>query len=294
MNSLSQSDAGQTLPKLGILAGSGPLPRKLVELCHQTGRPVFVMAFDGHTDQETVEGVDHAWSRLGAAGTVIKTLKANAVQEMVMIGPIKRPSVKELRPDWRAMQVLARAGMKSLGDDTLLRGVIDTLEEEGFLFRGVDDFLQDLLMPSGPLGEFGIDDPETVSDVRRGVEVARALGAVDVGQSVVVQDGLVLAVEGIEGTDALILRSRELKREGRGAVLVKLKKPEQDRRADLPTVGLTTLANAVASGFRGIALEAGGSLLVDREQVVRKANEAGVFVCGIHPSDFMEEQETEQ
>ena len=269
---------------LGILAGGGPLPRRLVDFCQGNGRPVFVMAFDGQTDPPTVQDVAHAWLRLGAGGAVIDTLKAQAVRDLVMIGPIRRPSMAELRPDWRTLQFFAKVGMKSLGDDRLLRGIMAALEDEGFRFLAVDDVLRDWVMPAGYL--VGGDDSSDgfdlcQGDIRRGIEVARALGAVDVGQSVVVQDSLVLAVEGIEGTDALIQRTRALKRTGAGPVLVKLKKPGQDRRADLPTVGVETVNNAIEAGFRGIALEAGGSLLIDRDQVIQRAGESGLFVLGI-------------
>ncbi len=269
---------------LGILAGSGPLPRKLVDFCKGNKRSVFVMAFEGQTDLDTVQGVAHAWFRLGAGGAVIDTLKAQAVRDLVMIGPIRRPSMTELRPDWRTLQFFAKVGMKSLGDDSLLRGIMAALEDEGFCFLAVDDVLRDWVMPVGYL--VGGDDSSDgfdlrQGDIRRGIEVARALGAVDVGQSVVVQDSLVLAVEGIEGTDALIQRTHTLKRAGVGPVLVKLKKPGQDRRADLPTVGVQTVNNAIEAGFRGIALEAGGSLLIDRDEVIQRAGEAGLFVLGL-------------
>ena len=275
-------------PPLGILAGGGALPRKLVDFCQGSGRPVFVMAFEGQTDPDTVLDVAHAWLRLGAGGAVIETLKAQAVRDLVMIGPIRRPSMAELRPDWRMVQFFAKAGMKSLGDDSLLRGIMAALEDEGFRFLAVDDVLRDWVMPAGYLvgGDESSDGFDLrQGDIRRGIEVARALGAVDVGQSVVVQDSLVLAVEGIEGTDALIQRTRALKRAGAGPVLVKLKKPGQDRRADLPTVGVETINNAIEAGFRGIALEAGGSLLIDRDQVIQRAGEAGLFVLGIDLSE---------
>ncbi|MCZ4282035.1 UDP-2,3-diacylglucosamine diphosphatase LpxI [Kiloniella laminariae] len=271
--------------KLGILAGGGALPRRLIKLCHETGREVFLVAFMGQTDPETTVGVDHLWTRLGAAGQIIKRLQAEQVRELVMVGPIKRPSMAELRPDWRAVQFFAKIGAKSLGDDSLLRSVITALEEEGFLFRGVDDLLQDLIAPEGIYGS-SVPDVQAYSDIRRGVEVAKAMGKADVGQSVVVQQGLVLGVEAIEGTDALLTRCGLLRREGAGGVLVKLKKPEQERRADLPTIGIETLRRAAESGLRGVAIEAGGALVVDREALCREADQLGLFVLGISPSDY--------
>ena len=130
-------------PKLGIIAGSGTLPRKLVEKCRETGRDCFVLAFEGETDPAVVEGVDHLWSRLGAAGKNFARLREAGVQEIVMAGGVRRPSLTGLRPDWRAAQFFARIGLRALGDDGLLSAVIKELEREGFILVGVDSVLDD-------------------------------------------------------------------------------------------------------------------------------------------------------
>lgn len=271
--------------KLGILAGGGELPRRLIKLCQETGRDFFVVAFKGQTDNETITGINHFWSRLGAAGEILSTLRKEQVTDLVMIGPVKRPSMAELRPDWRALQFFAKIGAKSLGDDGLLKSVVSALEAEGFNLIGVDDILHDLLATKETYGKHTPDD-QAYADIKRGVEVGRLMGLADVGQSVVVQQGLVLGVEAIEGTDALIDRCADLKRDAAGGVLVKLKKPQQERRADLPTIGVETVKRAVKAGLRGIAIEAGGALVVDREAVVQLANEAGLFLIGIEPADY--------
>ncbi|WP_421783629.1 LpxI family protein [Kiloniella litopenaei] len=271
--------------KLGILAGGGELPRRLIKLCQDTGRDFFVVAFKGQTDNETVMDVEHLWSRLGAAGDIISRLKKEQVTDLIMIGPVKRPSMAELRPDWRALQFFAKIGAKSLGDDGLLKSVVSALETEGFNLLGIDDILHDLLATKEIYGKFS-PDAQAQTDIKRGVEVARLMGLADVGQSVVVQQGLVLGIEAIEGTDALIDRCAGLRRDAAGGVLVKLKKPQQERRADLPTIGLETIKRAVKSGLRGIAIEAGGALVVDRDAVVQLANESGLFLIGIEPADY--------
>jgi len=148
----------------------------------------------------------------------------------------------------------------------------------------VDSLLDGLMARPGQYGAHAPDD-QARSDLERGLEIARAMGAMDVGQAVVVQQGMVLGVEAIEGTDALVKRCGELKREGPGGVLVKIKKPGQDRRADLPTVGVETAAAAAAAGLRGIAFEAGGTLVMDEVEMVREADDAGLFLIGISPSD---------
>lgn len=160
--------------------------------------------------------------------------------------------------------------------------MIGEFESEGFKVVGAHDVLGDLLAPLGTWGRVRPDE-QAESDIRHGVKVAQGLGALDVGQSVVVQQGIVLGVEAIEGTDALIDRVGSLRRSGPGGVLVKLCKPGQDRRVDLPTVGPDTLKRAEAAGLRGIAVEAGGAIVVDLDRLVKEADRAGMFVAGITP-----------
>lgn len=267
-------------PKLAILAGGGTLPARIADAVRGQGREVFIVAFDGHTDPETVAGVPHVWSRFGAAGTILRRLHEEGVGEVVLAGPVKRPSFTELMPDWRTARFLARVGTRALGDDGLLRAVVREVEEDGFRVVGLHDLLKDLLTVIGPVGRL-VPDADADRDIARAVEVARAMGAMDVGQGAVVQQGLVLAVEAIEGTDAMLDRCAALARPGPGGVLVKVKKPKQDRRIDLPTMGVTTVEKAAAAGLRGIAVEAGGSLLVDRPAVAEAADRLGLFVVGI-------------
>jgi UDP-2,3-diacylglucosamine hydrolase len=266
--------------KLGLLAGGGQLPLRVIEAARASGRSIFVIALEGQTDPATVSDVPHAWLRLGAAGDVIEKLRQAGVEELLFAGRIRRPSLAELRPDWRAAKFFARIGARALGDDGLLRAIRSEFEAEGFRLVGVDDLLREALAPVGRLGSIDPDSGDLL-DIRHGVEVARALGHMDVGQAVVVQQGVVLGVEAIEGTDALIERCASLRRAGPGGVLVKIKKPQQDPRLDLPTIGTTTVEHASAAGLRGIAVEAGGSLIVDREHVAAAADACGLFLVGI-------------
>ena len=265
---------------LGIIAGSGDLPRRLISACRLQGRPCFVLALHGQTDAATVEGVPHRWNHLGAAQEALDALHGAGVVEIVMAGRLKRPSLTSLKPDAKGAAMLARIGLRAFGDDSILRALKAELEREGFRIVGPDSILESLLAGSGP---FGIHQPDAAAraDIARGIEVARALGAVDVGQAVVVQQGLVLGVEAIEGTDALLARVAELKREGSGGVLVKLAKPGQDRGMDLPTIGPDTVRRAAQAGLAGIAVESGGTLVVDRAELVQLADAAGLFVLGL-------------
>lgn len=266
--------------KLGVIAGGGPVPRQLIDACRGTGRALFVVAIEGQTDAATVDGVDHVWVKLGAASRTIDALKQAQVHELVLVGPVKRPSLLTLQPDLRAAQLLARIGMRALGDDGLLKAVRDELEAEGFRLIGAHEVLREALAQQGTLGKVQPDD-QALSDVAFGMKVAHRLGELDIGQAVVVQQGVVLGVEAAEGTDALIARCAALKKDGPKPVLVKRAKPQQDRRLDLPTIGLTTVAHCIEAGFAGIAIEAGGGLVFDQAQIVERADAAGLFVLGV-------------
>jgi DUF1009 family protein len=265
---------------LGIIAGSGGLPRRLIESCRATGREVFVLALRGEAEPEIVADVPHAWCRIGAGATGLALLRDNGVTDLVLAGAIRRPTLSAIRPDWRAAKFFAKVGYRLLGDNGLLSAVVKELEIEGFRLLGAHELLKGGAVPEGPLGRLK-PSADAASDIARGIAIARAIGGLDVGQAVVVQQGLVLGVEAIEGTDALIKRCGTLRRDGPGGVLVKLAKPGQESRVDRPTIGAQTVALAAASGLRGIAAEAGATLLLDRNEVIRAADAAGLFVVGV-------------
>jgi DUF1009 family protein len=267
-------------PRLGIVAGGGVLPRRLVDACQVAGREVFVLALEGAAEPASVEGVAHAWCRLGAAARGLALLRENNVTELILAGGVRRPSLSMLRPDWRAAKLFARIGYKALGDDGLLSAIVAEFEREGFRVIGADELLAAGLAPEGALGGLRPDE-QALADIEHGRRIAWALGALDIGQAVVVQQGLVLGVEAIEGTDALRRRCAELRREGPGGVLIKIEKPGQEQRADRPTIGPRTVALAAEAGLRGIAVEAEATIVLDRDQVVDAADRAGLFVVGI-------------
>lgn len=266
--------------KLGILAGSGELPLRLIDACRTAGRPVFVLALEGAADPRDFADVPHATVRLGAGAEGLRLLRENGIEELVMAGPVRRPTLAALRPDWRAAKMFARIGLRALGDDGLLRSIIKEFEIEGFRVVGVHDILESLLAPEGALGTVEPDD-QARADIERGLAVARALGAVDVGQAVVVQQGIVLGLEAAEGTDALIERAGRLQGEGPAGVLVKAAKPGQERRADLPAIGVGTVEACARAGLRGIAVEAGMALVIDRAAVSAATDAARLFVVGV-------------
>lgn len=268
-------------PKLGILAGGGDLPRRLIEACKEQGREYFVLGFDGAVDAETLEGNPHARARLGALAENLNYLHEAGVKDLVMAGRMKRPSFASLRPDAKGAKLLARIGGSFFsGDNSMLSAMVNYLEEEGFRVIGADDVLHQLLAPKGLIGRISpVKDAQ--ADIAQGVKLAHKIGELDIGQALVIQQGYVLAVEAAEGTDELIARSSALRRQiPYGGVVVKVKKPTQERRVDLPTIGPATIDAIAKAGFSGIAVEAGGVLILDRKAVALKADALGVFVLG--------------
>lgn len=274
--------------KLGIIAGGGTLPCQLVEHCKKIGRQFFVLAVEGNALPSLTENdIPHLWIRMGQAGSGLKRLKEENVQELIMIGTIRRPSFKDLIPDLRTTAFFAKVGSKALGDDGLLRAVIKEIEGDGIKVVGIQEVMPELLSPSGLLTKKKPSKQDLI-DIKRGVQAAFELGKLDIGQSVIVQEGMVLGVEGIEGTDELIKRCANYKRKGSGGVLVKLRKPQQDMRIDLPTIGQRTIDNAKQSGLNGVAIHAGNTLIVDQTELISYANKQGMFVIGIEPGDYLE------
>jgi DUF1009 family protein len=165
----------------------------------------------------------------------------------------------------------------------LLSAVVAELEREGFRVIGADQLLGAEIAPEGPLGAIR-PSAQSAADIAHGLRIAQTLGALDIGQAVIVQQGLVLGVEAIEGTDELLRRCAALRREGSGGVLIKIEKPGQERRADQPTIGLRTVQLASETGLLGIAVEADATIVLDRQEVIRAADRAGLFVIGVRRS----------
>ena len=270
--------------RLGIIAGGGDLPGQVAAAASAAGRAVYIVGLEGFANPAVLAPWPHRFLRLGAATRIIAALRAHGCQDLVMIGPMRRPSLLDLRPDAEGAKLLARIGRAAFaGDDGLLAAVIRVLTEEGFRVIGAHEIMREVVAPIGVL-TFAQPDAQAMADVQRGVEVARLLGSADVGQGCVVQQGLVLAVEAIEGTDAMLARAGELRRDGIGGVLVKVMKPGQDKRADLPTIGPATVRNAAAAGLRGLAFEAQATILAEREACLAAADAAGLFLLGLDPA----------
>ena len=274
--------------KLGIIAGGGDIPKALIERCKEQKRDYFVVAIEGNADKNLItDDVPHIWLRIGQAGTGFKKLAEEKVEEVVMIGTIHRPSFKDLVPDLRTTAFFAKLGIKSIGDDGILRALVKELEGEGLIVRGIQEVMPEILIREGVLGKIK-PSKQAMADIERAVQVATELGRLDVGQAVIVQQGLVLGVEGIEGTGELIRRCGTYRRKGEGGVLVKIRKPQLDMRIDLPTIGDRTVVAAKEAGLSGIVLHASNGLIANEKETIKLANKYGLFVMGINPDKFRE------
>lgn len=266
---------------LGIIAGGGPLPGQVAAAAQAAGRCVFIAGLDGYADPSVLSPFPHHFFRLGAIGAMIRALRERGCVDLVMIGPVKRPSFLSVRPDAEGARLLARVGKAAfLGDDGLLAAIVRVLSEEGFRVLGAHEIMKDALAPVGLLTRTAPDEQARM-DIQRGVEVLKLTGAADIGQACVVQQGIVLAVETVEGTDAMLSRIRAVTRPGPAGVLVKIAKPQQERRADLPTIGPDTVRHAAKAGLQGVAFEAGGTILASKTQLIETADKEEMFLVGV-------------
>ena len=261
---------------LGLVAGSGRFPVLFAQAATRQGRTVVAAAHEGETDPELERHVSTlSWVKLGQLGRIAEVLRERGCGEAVFCGGLRKARLLGLRPDWLGVKVLA--GLRSFGDDAALRAIADALEREGIRVVSPLPLVPELLAPSGPVGRRRLSE-EQRTDAQVGFAAARALGAVDVGQTVVVKRGVVLAVEAVEGTDACIGRGGSF---AEGAVVVKTFKPRQDARFDVPAVGPATIAAMQSARCAGLAIEAGKALLLDREAMAEAADRAGIAVEGV-------------
>ena len=273
------------MSKLGLIAGGGALPMEIAQACREADRPLFVVRLKGFADAglKTFDGTDAGLAELGK---IFRALKKARCEAVCFAGLVQRPDFATLMPDLRGLSALPGAIKAARqGDDALLRFLLTEFEREGFAIEGAHEVGAGLALGEGPLGAVA-PMAQHQADIERALEVARAIGRLDIGQGAVVVRGLVLAVEGQEGTDALLARCAELPASLRGSpgaplgVLAKAPKPIQERRVDMPTIGAATVMAAARAGLAGIVGEAGALLVVDRAAVIKAADDLGLFIVG--------------
>src|SRR5262244_3148865 len=271
--------AASTMERVGLIAGSGRFPVLFAETARRRGAGVVAVAHVGETDQ-ALSGVVEAitWVHAGQLEAIIQALKQAGVTRAVMVGGIAKPRLfREFRPDARAMAVIARCG--TLRDDVLLRALALELESEGIRIVESTLYLQEIVPSAGVLSARS-PTPEEWADIHFGFRAAKVIGQFDIGQSVVVRGSAVVAVEGIEGTDATIRRAGQLV--NGDIVVVKACKPTQDLRFDLPAVGPETIRAIAEVRGRALGIEAGRTIILDRQEMLELANKSDITVVAVN------------
>jgi DUF1009 family protein len=274
-------------PPVGLIAAGGAMPFAVADSLAARGKASVLFALRGVCDAQGVERFRHHWISIGELGRATKLFRAEGCRDLVFIGSLVRPALSEIRLDWGTLRALRQvfAAFRG-GDDHLLSGIGRIFEQDGFRMVGIKDVAPDLLMPEGSLTR-AVPDAQSLADIEKGREVLRALSPFDIGQAAVVIDGHVVAVEDIEGTDALLLRVARLREQGRiraalkRGVLVKAPKSGQDLRYDLPTTGPRTVEGVAGAGLAGLAVVAGNTLVVEPQAIIAAADAAGLFITGL-------------
>ena len=269
------------MERIGLIAGSGRFPVLFAETAHRRGVEVVAVAHRGETDPELEQVVARiTWVHPGELDAVIQAFKTAGVRRTVMVGGIAKPRLfREFRPDARALALIQRVGAR---DDLVLRGVASELEGEGIAVVESTVYLDEIVPSAGVLGARAPTSEEW-DDIHFGFRAAKVIGQFDIGQSVVVRMGAVLAVEGIEGTDATIRRAGQLA--NGDIVVVKVCKPTQDTRFDLPAVGPETIRVLAQVRGRALALEAGRTITLDRAEMIALADAAGIAIVAVAPGE---------
>ena len=268
------------IPKLAIIAGNGSIPFYLIEECNKIGREYCLIIIEGH-GKELSEKYDPDYIvSLSKMGRAVKYVKNIGIKHIVMVGGVKRPSLKNIIPDLWTAKFLTTISSKVSGDNSVLSKLTKALEREGFIIVAPEEVLPNLICPKGTLGKVK-PNQQNNEDISTGYRIAKIIGANDIGQSIIIENGLVIAVEAAEGTDRMIKRSLNLKKEKKAGVLIKVIKPMQDKRIDRPVIGIDTIKAVKKAGLDGIALESNEILILNYSDVILYADEKGLFVEGI-------------
>ncbi|MGA8411417.1 MAG: UDP-2,3-diacylglucosamine diphosphatase LpxI [Xanthobacteraceae bacterium] len=279
--------ASKATDPVAVVCGGGSLPATVADALVGQGRGVVMFPLHGWADPAAVERFRHHWIHIGQLGRFSRLARSEGCRDLVLIGTLVRPTIRQLRLDIETLRVMPRIIRAYRGgDDHLLSGIGRILEDYGFRLVGAHEVAPQILAPLGHVGRFA-PTPRDEADITRGLALLAATGPFDVGQAAVVADGRVLAVEAAEGTDHMLAHIAEMRRGGRirsaagTGVLVKAPKPSQDRRFDLPTVGPSTVEHIAAAGLAGLAVVAGGVIIVEPARVMALADKANIFVAGV-------------
>jgi len=272
---------------IAIICGGGSFPGAVADAITRGGRKPVMFGLKGWADPNIVERHSHHWIAIGQVGRFFRLARAERCTDVLLIGSLLRPPISQLRLDWQTIRLMPRLVRAFRGgDDRLLSGVAGMMEEAGLRIVGVRDVAPEVFVAEGALGRHRPAERDR-SDIGRGMKLIATLGPFDVGQAAIVADNNVLAVEAAEGTDNMLARIAELRRQGRVTtpagvgVLVKAPKRGQDRRFDLPAIGPQTIQNAARAGLAGVAVAAGSTIIAEPAEVVAIADRERIFVVGV-------------
>ncbi len=267
-----------TIGKLAIMAGTGTLPRQIIDRAKMFDIETIVITFANQQYEDSFDDLVHLRFHLGEVRKISNFLIDQQTTHVIMAGPIKRPTFRQLKLDSTGLRYFGKLGSSTFGDNHLLSTAINIIETElNLQVIGIDNFLDLTKLSQGYLGRHKASDIDK-KDVNQALNILSIISPADIGQSIVVYDSLVLGVEAIEGTDCLIARSAKLRPATKGGVLVKMMKANQETRVDLPTIGSLTAQSVVEAGLNGIVIDANGMLLLQPTQLIDICNKNNVFL----------------
>ncbi len=271
----------QSIEKIAIIAGEGYLPRQVYDSCILRGIECEVIGLNDNISDEIFNDVKYSTYQSYAVSKIIGKIKSLNIQHIVFAGKVNRQNISKLLLDSKGAKLFAMILRKGLSDNSILKTIVRFFEHEGFIVISPEQISTEIVVQKGNLTEISIDQ-ETKDDIYRGFNILKGIAHFDIGQAIVIQNGLVLGVEAAEGTDNLIQRSGAIQQENeKKGILIKACKPEQDRRVDLPCIGEKTIENLYNANIRGVALESGYSLILHPKKTIELANKKGIFIYGI-------------
>jgi UDP-2,3-diacylglucosamine hydrolase len=277
----------QVTSRLAILCAGGDFPLAVAKAAKERGENPFLVLLEGLADTKLAHSFDCATVRIGQYGKIIDLLKKHNCTRLISVGFLVRPHFWSVLPDFKLLTklpILYKAYKG--GDNHLLSAIAKGFESEGITYLGVHDAAPQLLMPKGILTTIKPNDTE-LADIQFGLKALESIGDFDIGQALIIHHNHIVAVEGAEGTDGLLKRMKEMRETKRvrwpspAGLLVKALKPNQDKRLDMPAIGLNTLQEIHAAGLKGLAVQAGGTLVLEGQSMIDYANDKGLFIVGV-------------
>jgi DUF1009 family protein len=269
----------EKIKKLAIIAGSGYLPKHVYDACQHNGIKCELIILEGETSPELFNDAKNIKFKAHKISQILRYIRKIGATHLTLAGKVKRANISKLLLDLKGAKLFAMIIKKGLNDNAILKTILEFIEEEGLKIIAPEKVAPSIILHKGPLSK-AKPNTSAKEDIKLGLKILKGIASYDVGQALIMQHGLVLGVEAAEGTDELIKRCGEIKQNGEGPILIKIVKPEQDKRIDLPCIGPDTILMAHKYGIRGIAAEAGSTLILDQSNTLKLADKLKIFIFG--------------